>query len=933
MMVYSATKSFFVASALVFGAQHYCDGYHTRLPISFVRNLHHSTTNPSLAVSIDKRVPVTSLSSPVSRAVSCVFTHFTQRRKNPEFSVFDEGEDDDDIDIDFLSVDNDDDDDDDEKIEKLEFRQRQPSSDLLMVNKDAKSRVASLVDDDVDDDDDTPRTNNWDFDKQRTVRPHVEYAALKPGTVVQVQVGDLALARKAWKKRRRTGSPLLVPCSILNVDRQSMVRWNLIFLLEKFGQTTKDGVELSVASLVRWYRSYLRSSLNRHASELGYPTVAEMVKAVLNKRVQDSYGVFLEEKDDNVGDGTTLYLKAPLSRRKGQLRTANTPLLQFRTPLEGDHDFVGPDSDSDRRGNDHGSDSLTHTGIVRVLQDGTDKREYVQYPLSAALRVSQKDDIDSGRVSEGSLHAAVIFDYDKIGDGGSPLLTLSLNPGRVRESLKIKSDGKYKVIDKPNRLLKDLAVGDGPFKAKVVRLLGDKALVDLGVGRHVSTLGKTVEVLGVIRFKDSIELASDRAAAQAARRPISMPWVEYDHEEDEDMEDLIAASIDELNTFDGDDNYGEDEDDEIDDDEDEIEMAGDDENIPNDLLALRRTSSFEEGTFEEDEEEEDMTTEVLGSLFTENGDGSVTYLNPETGESEIISPDDEDYEDMMILKSLVDRGQNDVDETGEGEEQYDNDDEEDDEDEDDENVEDGAVARWKDSGDDEDISDDVIAKLFTTNEGGSISYHDPETGETLTVDTDDDEYDDMVLMKSLIDDYLPSTAKSHDQSDNRKSQEAAARTSSVEATPAKSSQKPRLVSKRLHVGDEIKVYVLGVSKQSNKLLVTTNRLVQGRKAKDLKKEAGAQKKKNRLKKQLGGSLTEIYRLTGKECDGTVKATSKAGQWLYVQPELDGLPVGVATMDDGEMKSISVGERVRVRIAGVDEERGQLSMQVISKLAP
>ena len=97
--------------------------------------------------------------------------------------------------------------------------------------------------------------------EDQLARQRPEYGALSPGTVVQVQVGDLALARKAWKKRRRTGSPLLVPCSVLNVDRQSMVRWNLIFLLEKFGHSRKDGIEITEADLSKKYRSYLQSSL------------------------------------------------------------------------------------------------------------------------------------------------------------------------------------------------------------------------------------------------------------------------------------------------------------------------------------------------------------------------------------------------------------------------------------------------------------------------------------------------------------------------------------------------------------------------------------------------------------------------------------------------------------------------------------------------
>lgn len=88
-----------------------------------------------------------------------------------------------------------------------------------------------------------------------------EYGALAPGTVVQVQIGDLSLARKAWKKRRRTGSPLLVPCSILTVDRNSMVRWNLIHLLEKFGRAQSDGIAMTEVELSQQYKIFLKSSL------------------------------------------------------------------------------------------------------------------------------------------------------------------------------------------------------------------------------------------------------------------------------------------------------------------------------------------------------------------------------------------------------------------------------------------------------------------------------------------------------------------------------------------------------------------------------------------------------------------------------------------------------------------------------------------------
>jgi ribosomal protein S1 len=146
------------------------------------------------------------------------------------------------------------------------------------------------------------------------------------------------------------------------------------------------------------------------------------------------------------------------------------------------------------------------------------------------------------------------------------------------------------------------------------------------------------------------------------------------------------------------------------------------------------------------------------------------------------------------------------------------------------------------------------------------------------------------------------------------------------------SAKPKLVSKRLRVGDAVDIYILSVSKQSGQFTVTTNPSVQGRKAKDLKKENDAEKKLKRLRKSVGGSLQKIWDMEGKECEGTVKATSQSGDWLYVQPHLNGLPVGVATLNEG-LGDFAAGDSVRIRIAGVDEERGQLALQVIGKLAP
>lgn len=99
-----------------------------------------------------------------------------------------------------------------------------------------------------------------------------EFAALSPGCSVEIQVGDVSQARKAWKKRRRSGSPLLVPCSILTVDRKKMIRMNILHLVQKFGKPLSQiesqevgfhssDICLSFGDINKLYSSHFRTSL------------------------------------------------------------------------------------------------------------------------------------------------------------------------------------------------------------------------------------------------------------------------------------------------------------------------------------------------------------------------------------------------------------------------------------------------------------------------------------------------------------------------------------------------------------------------------------------------------------------------------------------------------------------------------------------------
>ena len=89
---------------------------------------------------------------------------------------------------------------------------------------------------------------------------------------------------------------------------------------------------------------------------------------------------------------------------------------------------------------------------------------------------------------------------------------------------------------------------------------------------------------------------------------------------------------------------------------------------------------------------------------------------------------------------------------------------------------------------------------------------------------------------------------------------------------------------------------------------------------------------SRLLKQVGG-MGRIQQLHGREMDGIVKATSHTGDWVYVEPQEESLPVGIGFGDEISLEGMNKGDKVRIQLEGIDEARGQLSMKVLSKLSP
>ncbi len=101
------------------------------------------------------------------------------------------------------------------------------------------------------------------FDEEHTVSP--EYALFLPGQTLRVQIGDVSASRKAWKKRRRNSSPILIPCSILGANREWMVRWNVMTLLHQIGEENANApggaVSVTCGKLGRAYKQRLGGDL------------------------------------------------------------------------------------------------------------------------------------------------------------------------------------------------------------------------------------------------------------------------------------------------------------------------------------------------------------------------------------------------------------------------------------------------------------------------------------------------------------------------------------------------------------------------------------------------------------------------------------------------------------------------------------------------
>ena len=526
------------------------------------------------------------------------------------------------------------------------------------------------------------RNNNvspeWQLEVDATTKEaptKMEYTALLPGHCLPIQIGSLSLARKAWKKRRRTYSPILVPCSLLSIPHtKHTLRNNVLYLLHKYGRDLLSssileeggkgggaGVFLTRNKLTALYRKVLGGDIESHAIRLGYISLEALLRDIIDSQTKFKYGVELidyqpwsvssqkneENRDDENNNMTrNILLVSSLPIRQARNWVSNTPLAQIT--------YSSSEAENEHHNIDGTSSMATakditmmpHTGKVKTYYSSPNNkkmRHFSLVPLSAALRIQQQqpranaaaaglqDEVDyqhstiAGLV-EGETRYAHVLQYDATGDDGAPLLTFCLDPIRSDQETKIRRN----II----------------AKQQEVRQL-KKALIDQGILSSTTSTNIRRRMLSDLRFGEGPLVA--RVVRISARSNAAFVDVGVFREKGKNAggglvqvlgmlrlnELMDATNAFDENTIDEDDSWHS----PIDDDEALLSKRKQPQTI-DDLFI------FDDDDDEDDEEEE----EDISDMYHTDDDGMLFEVDQETGETTMLTDEDDDDDDDEIIR-------------------------------------------------------------------------------------------------------------------------------------------------------------------------------------------------------------------------------------------------------------------------------------------
>jgi hypothetical protein len=242
----------------------------------------------------------------------------------------------------------------------------------------------------------------------------------------------------------------------------------------------------------------------------------------------------------------------------------------------------------------------------------------------------------------------------------------------------------------------------------------------------------------------------------------------------------------------------------------------------------------------------------------------------------------------------------------------------------------------------EEVEEEDVSDVYSVDEDGNIymidaadggkkviigSLNDDESEDGQDDDDEDEEEDDDIFAGMSPEERLMAIGDMIETSVPSKR----VASSETKIKTGLSSKRGRRFRIDLKQGDKVTVFIRSVFPQSGRFMVTQDASIKNRKLKDLKREKEAEKRLEKLSNKMGGAegMKTILDSVGLEMEGEVKAKSKTGNWYYVQPAALGFPVGVARSDIEE--SLEPGQKARIRIEGIDEKRGQLSLTVLGRL--
>lgn len=523
------------------------------------------------------------------------------------------------------------------------------------------------------------RNNNvspeWQLEDDATTKEApttMEYTALLPGHCLPIQIGSLSLARKAWKKRRRTYSPILVPCSLLSIPHtKHTLRNNVLYLLHKYGRDLLSssileeggkgggaGVFLTRNKLTSLYRKVLGGDIESHATRLGYTSLEALLRDIIDSQTKFKYGVEVidyqpwsvtsQKNEENHDDGNNnmtrnILLVSSLPIRQARNWVSNTPLAQITYSSETDTEHDNTDGTSSMT-TAKDITMMPHTGKVKTYYSSPNNkkmRHFSLVPLSAALRIQQQqpranaaaagvqDEVEhhhstiAGLV-QGETRYAHVLQYDATGDDGAPLLTFCLDP--------IRSDKETKI--RRNIIAKQQEVRQ--FK---------KSLIDQGILSSTTSTNIRRRMLSDLRFGEGPLLA--RVVRISARSNAAFVDVGVFREKGKNaggglvqvlgmlrLQELMDATnaFDE-NSFDDDDSWHS----PIDDDEA--------------LLSKRKQPQTIDDLFIFDDDEDDEEEEEdISDMYRTDDDGMLFEVDQETGETTMLTDEDDDDDDDEIIR-------------------------------------------------------------------------------------------------------------------------------------------------------------------------------------------------------------------------------------------------------------------------------------------